>query len=39
MQQVANIPVIASVDEVQKIWDIDLKSTAEVIKVAGIKLD
>lgn len=39
MQQVANIPVIASVDEVQKIWDVDLKSTTEVIKVAGIKLD
>ena len=39
MQQVSNLPVIASVEETQKIWDDDWKSTAEVIKAAHIKLE
>lgn len=38
MQRVANLPVTASVADVQKLWDEDWKSTAEVIKTAGIKL-
>ncbi len=39
MQRVANLPVVASVAETQKIWDEDYKNTAEVIKSAGIKLE
>lgn len=38
MQRVANLPVIASIEETQKIWDEDWKNTVEVIKTAGIKL-
>lgn len=39
MQRVANLPVIATVEQMQKIWDDDWKSTAEVIKSANIKLE
>ena len=39
MQRVANVPVIASIDEVRKIWDEDWKATSEVIKSAGIKIE
>ncbi len=39
MQKVACLPVVASVAEIQKLWDEDWKSTAEVIKTAGIKLE
>jgi len=39
MQRVANIPVIASMEEVRKIWDDDWTSTEQVIKTAGIKLE
>jgi tripartite-type tricarboxylate transporter receptor subunit TctC len=39
MQRVANLPVVASVDDVQKLWDEDWNATAEVIKTAGIKLE
>ncbi len=38
MQRVANLPVVASIEATQKIWDEDWTSTAEVIKTAGIKL-
>lgn len=38
MQRVANLPVVASIAESQKIWDDDWKNTEEVIKTAGIKL-
>lgn len=39
MQRVANLPVVASVDQIQKIWDDDWTSTQLVIKTAGIKLE
>lgn len=39
MQLVATIPVVATIEETQKIWDQDVKDTAEVIKAAGIKLE
>ena len=39
MQAVAAIPAIASIEEMQKFWDDDWTSTAEVIKSAGIKLE
>jgi len=39
MQQVANLPVVASVGDVKKIWDEDWTNTAAVIKTAGIKLE
>ena len=39
MQRVANLPVIASTDQIQKIWDEDWKNTALVIKTANIKLE
>jgi len=39
MQRVANLPVTATPEEVQKIWDEDWNSTAEVIKTAGIKIE
>lgn len=39
MAQVANIPHVATVPELKKLWDDDLKDTAEVIKTAGIKLE
>lgn len=39
MQLVATIPVVATIEDVQKIWDQDVKDTAEVIKAAGIKLE
>ena len=39
MQRVANLPVQASIDQIQKIWDDDWTSTAEVIKTAGIKME
>ena len=38
MQRVANLPVVASIAEMQKIWEEDWNSTAKVIQVAGIKL-
>ncbi len=39
MQRVANIPVIATMEEVRKIWDEDWKATAEVIRTAAIKIE
>ncbi len=39
MQRVANLPVIANPEEIQKLWDEDWKSTALVIKTANIKLE
>ena len=39
MALVANIPVVASVADVNKFWQDDVKQTAEVIKTAGIKLE
>lgn len=39
MQRVANLPVVASVEQLQKIWDADWHSTAAVIKAANIKLE
>ena len=39
MALVACIPVVATVEEMQKIWDDDWKSTADVIKAANIKLE
>ena len=39
MQRVANIPVVATTDQLQKLWDEDWKSTEQVIKTAGIKLE
>ncbi len=39
MQAVACLPVVATVAELQKIWDDDVKNTTDVIKTAGIKLD
>jgi len=39
MQRVANLPVQASIEQMQKIWDDDWKNTAEVIKAAGIKIE
>lgn len=39
MQLVACLPVVASVEQMQKIWDEDWKSTEQVIKTAGIKLE
>lgn len=38
MQRVANLPVLASIADVQKIWDEDWRNTTEVIKAAGIKV-
>lgn len=38
MQRVANLPVQATVAEMQKIWDDDWTSTEAVIKAAGIKI-
>ncbi|MFM9940538.1 MAG: Bug family tripartite tricarboxylate transporter substrate binding protein [Hyphomicrobiaceae bacterium] len=38
MQLVANLPVVASIEQTQKIWDDDWNNTTEVIKTAGIKL-
>ena len=38
MQRVANLPVQASVAEMQKIWDDDWHDTEQVIKTAGIKV-
>lgn len=38
MQRVANLPVVATIDEVQKTWDEDWKNTEQVIKTAGIKV-
>ncbi len=39
MQRVANLPVQASLDQLQKLWDDDWTSTQQVIKTAGIKLE
>ncbi len=39
MALVACIPVVATTEGLQKIWDEDIKQTAEVIKTAGIKLE
>lgn len=39
MQQVACLPVVASVEETKKYWDDDVKNTTEVIKAANIKLE
>ena len=39
MQQVANIPVVSSIEAMQKFWDEDWKNTEEVIKTAKIKLE
>lgn len=39
MALVACIPSVATVDEMQKLWDDDWKSTEQVIKTAGIKLE
>ena len=39
MQLVATIPAVASIEAMQKFWDEDWTSTAEVIKTAGIKLE
>ena len=38
MQRVANLPVVASIPEIQKLWDEDWTNTADVIKTAGIKI-
>ena len=39
MQLVATLPSVATVEQMQKFWDDDWKSTEEVIKTAGIKLE
>ncbi len=39
MQLVACIPAVATIEEMQKIWDQDVKDTEQVIKAAGIKLE
>jgi tripartite-type tricarboxylate transporter receptor subunit TctC len=39
MALVANIPQTGTVAELKKLWDDDWKSTTEVIKAAGIKLE
>ena len=39
MQTVSAIPVVSSIQEMQKTWDEDWKNTEEVIKTAGIKLE
>lgn len=39
MALVANIPLVATVPQLKKLWDDDLKNTAEVIKTAGIKIE
>ena len=39
MQRVANLPVQASLDQLQKLWDDDWTSTQQVIKTASIKLE
>ena len=39
MQQVACLPVVASLGEIQTIWDADWKNTEDVIKTANIKLE
>ncbi|MDX2157658.1 MAG: tripartite tricarboxylate transporter substrate binding protein [Hyphomicrobiaceae bacterium] len=39
MALVACIPQTGTLDELQKLWDDDWKSTAQVIKTAGIKLE
>jgi len=38
MQRVANLPVRASIEQCQKLWDEDWKNTDQVIKSAGIKI-
>ena len=39
MRLVACIPVVATVEQTQKIWDDDVKLTEQVIKAANIKLE
>ena len=39
MALVACIPVVMTIEEMQKLWDEDWKSTEQVIKTAGIKLE
>jgi tripartite-type tricarboxylate transporter receptor subunit TctC len=39
MQKVANLPVVATVDQIKEIWRKDYEDTAAVIKVAGIKIE
>lgn len=39
MRKVANLPVVATVDQIKEIWRKDWEDTAEVIKTAGIKIE
>jgi len=39
MALVATLPAVATIEEMQKFWDEDWKSTEQVIKAAGIKIE